>query len=179
MRTTRNTIAVSTSLFLAIPLHFQFHWTPLNIAFFFVIFTAVYILVLEFAELLNNLRIDKKFEWEQKAFSVESQKLGFEVEDVEKAKYPIAIYLSSHPQTTTEDLFANVELPEAFKNDDNSIAALRLAGLITTYRYGMNSDTKLWSSIHHDISVKRQYRGFQKYIKARHYRKQITTTVKT
>ena len=116
---------------------------------------------------------DRKYEWEMKAFKIEAEKLGFATKDIEVAKYLIRSYLIDNPQSTTQDLLDNLDLPATFTNNQATEEALRLGGLISINRYGQDPVTKQWFVIRDSPSVETQYRKFQKKINSREYKQEV------
>jgi hypothetical protein len=125
------------------------------------------------ASLLSNNSQNRSHLREMEALTAESIKLGFDSEDVKMAKYSIRSYLTTHPASTTADIFKNVGLPPVFTDSEKAVEAFRLGGLIGICRYGQDPTTKKWYNIRDSQSVRKQYRRFQRYIKSRAYRQDL------
>jgi len=120
---------------------------------------------------VTNYVTDKNNEFELQVLDAEAEKLGFAVDDVQKAKYKIYDYLIDNPACSTSDIFENVELPSAFTEREEAVEAFRLGGLIGIYRYGQEPETGEWYKMHASPVVKKQYHRFQKHIRSRSYKK--------
>jgi len=148
-------------------------WDFWQLALLFIIVAIVITGAQLLLERAYNSSEIKKYDWEENVFKIESEKLGFTREDIEDAKYKIRNYLLDHPQSTTQDLLDNLDLPAVFTSNHATEDAFRLGGLISICRYGQDPVTKEWSAFHSAHFVKAQYKEFQKHINSQGYKKAL------